>query len=127
MPARSGLTRFRSQNAGAWASAAMTATCAETSTRCPRPVTHRRLRDTHAHRLAVSLAGERHCAARRHDFQIGAKVVSVRSLLPERRDRDQNQRRVLFAQTLVAQAPPVERAGRETLDDEIRLPRQPDK
>ena len=40
-PALSGFTRFKSQNAGAWARAAITATCADTSTRWPRPVIER--------------------------------------------------------------------------------------
>ena len=90
-----------------------------------RPDPHRSLRDGDAHRLAALRARERHRAARRHDLQVGAEMVSVRAFLPEGRDRDKYQSRVLLAQPLVPQTPSVERPRREALKNEIYLFRQP--
>ncbi len=61
MPARVGFSCSMSQNTGAWASAARTADCADTSTYCPRPVIPRWIRAVMAPKAASAPAHEGAC------------------------------------------------------------------
>src|SRR5262245_52337426 len=72
-------------------------------------------------RRTIRIAGQRHAAARCHDFNIRGFELAVGSGLTKRRDRRKHQPRIDLGQCCVAQIESIEIARRESLDHEIRF------
>ena len=77
-----------------------------------------------AQRRPVGMTGQLHRAGARLHHQVGRGPVRFRAVGTERRDRHVDQRGVHRGELPVAEAAPVELAGRRRLEEEVRAARE---